>query len=312
MRSGGAPARSSPRRWSSAAWRPSDLAAIGITNQRETTVVWDRHTGAPVYNALVWQDTRTGGRGGGTGAQWRRRSLPRQDRPAAGHLFQRAQDPLDSRQRPRRARARRGRRPSLRQHRYLPRVESDRRAAPHRLHQRQPHAVDEPRNAGLGRRAARGLPHSARDSAAHRVQQRGLRRGDARLREGRAGRRHPGRSAGGAGGPDLLPSGRGQEHLRHRMFPADEHRHQAGALAARDADHRGVPLRRPAGRLRAGRQRGHHRRAGAVDSRQLRPDRKEQRYRSAGAHREGQRRRLFRAGLLRTCTRRTGRTMRAA
>ena len=38
---------------------PSDLAAIGITNQRETTVVWDRRSGAPVYNALVWQDTRT-------------------------------------------------------------------------------------------------------------------------------------------------------------------------------------------------------------------------------------------------------------
>ena len=38
-----------------------DLAAIGITNQRETTVVWDRHTGDPVYNALVWQDTRTAG-----------------------------------------------------------------------------------------------------------------------------------------------------------------------------------------------------------------------------------------------------------
>ncbi|MFJ2838615.1 MULTISPECIES: glycerol kinase GlpK [Nocardia] len=36
-----------------------DLAAIGITNQRETTVVWDRATGAPVYNAIVWQDTRT-------------------------------------------------------------------------------------------------------------------------------------------------------------------------------------------------------------------------------------------------------------
>src|ERR1700691_1169864 len=36
----------------------SDLAAIGITNQRETTVVWDRKTGHPVYNALVWQDTR--------------------------------------------------------------------------------------------------------------------------------------------------------------------------------------------------------------------------------------------------------------
>ena len=38
--------------------RPSDLAAIGITNQRETTVLWDRKTGHPVYNALVWQDTR--------------------------------------------------------------------------------------------------------------------------------------------------------------------------------------------------------------------------------------------------------------
>ena len=37
----------------------SDLAAFGITNQRETTVVWNRHTGRPYYNAIVWQDTRT-------------------------------------------------------------------------------------------------------------------------------------------------------------------------------------------------------------------------------------------------------------
>ncbi len=36
-----------------------ELAAIGITNQRETTVVWNRKTGKPVYNAIVWQDTRT-------------------------------------------------------------------------------------------------------------------------------------------------------------------------------------------------------------------------------------------------------------
>ena len=36
-----------------------DIAALGITNQRETTVVWDRNTGEPVCNALVWQDTRT-------------------------------------------------------------------------------------------------------------------------------------------------------------------------------------------------------------------------------------------------------------
>ena len=37
---------------------PEHIASIGITNQRETTVVWDRHTGEPVTNALVWQDTR--------------------------------------------------------------------------------------------------------------------------------------------------------------------------------------------------------------------------------------------------------------
>jgi len=40
--------------------QPADLAAIGITNQRETTVVWERKTGRPIANAIVWQDTRVG------------------------------------------------------------------------------------------------------------------------------------------------------------------------------------------------------------------------------------------------------------
>src|ERR1700742_4733564 len=39
--------------------RPRDVAGVGITNQRETTIVWDRETGKPVYNAIVWQDSRT-------------------------------------------------------------------------------------------------------------------------------------------------------------------------------------------------------------------------------------------------------------
>src|SRR6202789_34975 len=39
--------------------RPRDVAALGITNQRETTIVWDRETGRPIYNAIVWQDNRT-------------------------------------------------------------------------------------------------------------------------------------------------------------------------------------------------------------------------------------------------------------
>ena len=38
---------------------PSEVAAIGITNQRETTIVWDKATGRPVYNAIVWQCRRT-------------------------------------------------------------------------------------------------------------------------------------------------------------------------------------------------------------------------------------------------------------
>jgi glycerol kinase len=41
--------------------RAADIAAIGITNQRETTLLWDRKTGEPVHNAIVWQDRRTPG-----------------------------------------------------------------------------------------------------------------------------------------------------------------------------------------------------------------------------------------------------------
>ncbi|MGY1696215.1 glycerol kinase GlpK [Geodermatophilus sp. SYSU D00814] len=60
-----------------------DLAAVGLTNQRETAVVWDRTTGEPVYNAIVWQDTRTdaicrqlGELGGGAERYRERTGLP--------------------------------------------------------------------------------------------------------------------------------------------------------------------------------------------------------------------------------------------
>ncbi|MBM3403019.1 MAG: glycerol kinase, partial [Bacteroidetes bacterium] len=39
--------------------KPNDIHAIGITNQRETTLVWDKETGLPLYHAIVWQDRRT-------------------------------------------------------------------------------------------------------------------------------------------------------------------------------------------------------------------------------------------------------------
>jgi len=44
---------------SAASAEPLDIAAIGITNQRETTIIWDKTTGLPIYNAIVWQDRRT-------------------------------------------------------------------------------------------------------------------------------------------------------------------------------------------------------------------------------------------------------------
>ena len=41
--------------------KPADIAAVGITNQRETIVAWDRATGMPLHHAIVWQDRRTSG-----------------------------------------------------------------------------------------------------------------------------------------------------------------------------------------------------------------------------------------------------------
>src|SRR5262249_14897106 len=43
----------------SARVKPRDIAVIGITNQRETTVLWDRQSGTPIHHAIVWQDRRT-------------------------------------------------------------------------------------------------------------------------------------------------------------------------------------------------------------------------------------------------------------
>ena len=75
----------------------ADVAAVGITNQRETTVVWDRNTGEPLHPAIVWQDNTDGQdlpsarRGRGP------RPVPGADRPATGDLFFGTQDPVAAR-----------------------------------------------------------------------------------------------------------------------------------------------------------------------------------------------------------------------
>ena len=48
--------------WGRAGAQASEIAALGITNQRETTIVWDRVTNRPIHNAIVWQDRRTADR----------------------------------------------------------------------------------------------------------------------------------------------------------------------------------------------------------------------------------------------------------
>ena len=121
----------------------SDLAAVGITNQRETAVVWDRNTGEPVYNALVWQDTRQQdivdelSADGGQDRFREKTGLP------ARHVLLRDQGAVDPRQRRGRTCPGRGRRPGVRQHRHLVHLEPHRRhrrrRARDRRHERQPH-----------------------------------------------------------------------------------------------------------------------------------------------------------------------------
>ena len=69
-----------------------DIAAVGITNQRETALVWDRNTGEPVYNAIVWQDTRTDAIcQRARRSRRRRRAVQGQGRTAAGHVLLRSE-----------------------------------------------------------------------------------------------------------------------------------------------------------------------------------------------------------------------------
>ena len=138
---------------------PRDLAAVGITNQRETAVVWDRNTGKPVYNAIVWQDTRTDqiinelAKDGGQDRSARRsacrwRPTSPAPRSSGSSTTSRAL-----------ASGREARRPAVRQHRHLVHLEPHRRhrrrRPRHRRHQRQPHDADGPRDPRLGRRDPR-------------------------------------------------------------------------------------------------------------------------------------------------------------
>lgn len=80
-----------------------NIAGIGITNQRETTIVWDRETEEPVYNAIVWQDRRSLGVLRLAEGRRKNRVDSRKDGPDHRRLFQRHEDQMDSGQRAGRA-----------------------------------------------------------------------------------------------------------------------------------------------------------------------------------------------------------------
>ncbi len=139
------------RRAGEAGATPADIAAVGITNQRETTVVWEKASGRPIANAIVWQDTRTDklvAELGGEAGQDRFRAacgLPLATY-FSGPKLRWLLDATPG------ARARgRARRAAVRHHRRLADLEAD-RPPRHRRHQRLAHHADEPGDAGLGRR----------------------------------------------------------------------------------------------------------------------------------------------------------------
>ena len=86
--------------------RPRDVAAIGITNQRETVIVWERATGKPIHPAIVWQDRRTAAQCSALEESGVGETISQPHRPGDRPLFLRHQDRVDSGQRARRASAR--------------------------------------------------------------------------------------------------------------------------------------------------------------------------------------------------------------
>ena len=130
-----------------------DVAGIGITNQRETMVIWDRQTGKPIHNAIVWQDRRTADYCEALRRNGHEPDIARKTGLAARSVFFRHQDRLVARSRRRRSRSGGGRQARLRHYRQLSALAAHRRqGASDRRHQCRAHAAVRYREGNLGRR----------------------------------------------------------------------------------------------------------------------------------------------------------------
>ena len=96
-----------------------DLAAIGVTNQRETTVLWDKATGKPIANAIVWQSRVTAPICDRLKAAGHEPTVSQEDRPGRRRVFLGHEDQAPARFVRRRARTRRARRSAVRDHRHV-------------------------------------------------------------------------------------------------------------------------------------------------------------------------------------------------
>ena len=237
-----------------------DIAAVGITNQRETTVVWDRNTGEPVMNAIVWQDTRTDklvdeySRDGGQARFQEKVGLPlatyfsgpkvrwildnvdgAADRADAGDLLFGNMDTwliwnLTG-----------GTDGGL----HITDVTNASRTM---LMDLKTLDWDEEIMGIMG--VPRSMLPEIKPSSAVYGEVTASRRAP-----GRRDRRRPRRPAGGDVRADLLLARRGQEHVRHGQLPAAQHGHRARPVEVRPAHHGRLQDRRPGRRSTASRAR---------------------------------------------------------
>ena len=221
-----------------------DLAAVGITNQRETTLVWDRTTGEPIHNALVWQDTRVDplvaeyARDGGQDRFRAKTGLPLASYFSGLKLRWLLDNVPNARRRAEEGDLLFGTIDTWLLWNFTGLHVTD-------VHQRQPHATDGPADAGLGRWAARGIRYSA-CRAARIVPSStvyGVATGEL---DGVPIAGILGDQQAALVGQTCSAPGRGEEHLRHRLLPADEHRLDADAVDQRAGDHGRLQVRQPA------------------------------------------------------------------
>ena len=241
-----------------------DIAAVGITNQRETTVVWDKTTGKPVYNAIVWQDTRTqkiaeelGALGGGADRYKDKVGLPLATY-FSGPKVKWILDNVEGA----RAKAEAGDLAFGNTDSWV--LWNMTGGVDGGVH------VTDPTNASRtmlmnldtltwNEDIAKdmGIPLSMLPEIRSSSEVYGTGR-EGGMVPGRADRRHPRRPAGGHLRAGVLRGRHGQEHVRHRQLHAHQHGHVADPVEERAADHRLLQDRRPADRVRArGVDRGH-------------------------------------------------------